>query len=139
MSPQILEGKCYTSKCDVWSLGVTLYELKYKRLPFEANSFNELLIKIRSRRPNFPDYNDVLATILQGCLMPEEHQRLSWDQLFSLAAQLKSPGVLRENVSRRLSFTAQTRLVKRLSAEENRPYVMGLVDITNRPLTPFGY
>ena len=28
-SPQLLEGKPYTALCDMWSLGVTLYELLF--------------------------------------------------------------------------------------------------------------
>ena len=28
-SPQLLEGKPYTALCDMWSVGVTLYELLF--------------------------------------------------------------------------------------------------------------
>ena len=38
MSPQLLEKKFYTSKCDIWSLGILLYELLYNSSPFPANS-----------------------------------------------------------------------------------------------------
>lgn len=36
MSPQLLEKKFYTSKCDIWSFGVLLYELLYHSSPFPA-------------------------------------------------------------------------------------------------------
>ena len=38
MSPQILDHTPYTSKSDIWSLGVTLYELLYQKYPWTADS-----------------------------------------------------------------------------------------------------
>jgi serine/threonine-protein kinase ULK/ATG1 len=36
MSPQIFDKQPYTSKSDIWSLGVTLHELIYKCDPYQA-------------------------------------------------------------------------------------------------------
>lgn len=33
MAPQIVMEKSYTSKCDIWTLGVILYELIFVNLP----------------------------------------------------------------------------------------------------------
>jgi serine/threonine protein kinase len=38
MSPQLLEKKFYTSKCDIWALGILLYELLYNSSPFPAKN-----------------------------------------------------------------------------------------------------
>ena len=98
MSPQILEKKPYTSKCDIWSLGATLYELRYKSPPFNAYTLDELTRRAKSRMTEFkPEYNDALETIIKGCLMPEESQRLTWEQLFSLATQLSASTYPKEN------------------------------------------
>ena len=43
MAPEILRGKPYTSKADIWSLGILLYELLYGCCPFEAKSIPKLL------------------------------------------------------------------------------------------------
>jgi len=37
MAPEILEAKPYNNKIDIYSIGVTLYEMLYGRLPFMAN------------------------------------------------------------------------------------------------------
>ena len=40
MSPEILEGegKTYNFKCDLWSLGITIYELYFHKRPFEGET-----------------------------------------------------------------------------------------------------
>ena len=38
MAPQILSKQKFSSKCDVWSLGVTIYEILYGRTPYTAKS-----------------------------------------------------------------------------------------------------
>ena len=42
MAPEILFDKPYDSACDVYSLGVLLYELLYGRAPYESNSLPDL-------------------------------------------------------------------------------------------------
>lgn len=38
MAPEILLNESYNSKADVWSLGVTFYEMLYGHCPFEAKN-----------------------------------------------------------------------------------------------------
>jgi serine/threonine-protein kinase ULK/ATG1 len=38
MSPQVLSDEIYSSKCDVWSVGILFYEMLYGVTPWTGNS-----------------------------------------------------------------------------------------------------
>ncbi len=42
MAPQLLKGHKYSSKCDVWSIGVIYYELLYGTHPWKGNNLHQL-------------------------------------------------------------------------------------------------
>eukprot|EP01065_Artemidia_motanka_P033363 TRINITY_DN40358_c0_g1_i1.p1 TRINITY_DN40358_c0_g1~~TRINITY_DN40358_c0_g1_i1.p1 ORF type:complete len:442 (+),score=107.47 TRINITY_DN40358_c0_g1_i1:174-1328(+) len=46
MSPELCEGSPYDARSDVWSLGVTMYEMMALRLPFEARTLPLLRLRI---------------------------------------------------------------------------------------------
>lgn len=46
MAPEVLRSEQYTSKADVWSLGVMIYEALYSHCPWEGRNINHLLDKI---------------------------------------------------------------------------------------------
>ena len=56
MSVQILKGQPYTSKCDIWALGLIFYELMCGRTPWDGNSEYELINNIERRPIQFPEY-----------------------------------------------------------------------------------
>ncbi len=68
MSPEQLQGRALTGQSDVFSLGVTLYQLLTARLPFRADSMPALMMKIamepharvRAMRPDLPEGIDQL-------------------------------------------------------------------------------
>jgi len=48
MAPEILGGKDYTTKADIWSIGVCFFEMLFGRNPYTAKSIVELLNKIKA-------------------------------------------------------------------------------------------
>jgi serine/threonine protein kinase len=68
MSPEQLQGRVLTGQSDLFSLGVTLYQLLTARLPFRADSMPALMMKIamephpriRAMRPDLPEGIDEL-------------------------------------------------------------------------------
>ena len=45
-APEIVQGRSYTSKCDVWSAGVVAYELAFLKYPFDGDNVVLLQEKI---------------------------------------------------------------------------------------------
>lgn len=80
MAPEQLAGAPVDGRCDLYALGVVLYELLSGRLPFEAASMGELLMSITSHpAPSLatlrPDLPDALAELVARLLAKRPEQR----------------------------------------------------------------
>ena len=84
MAPEILEGKEYNTKCDLWSLGVIIYQLYTKKFPFEGEFDNVILMKInKDRQKVLDDIKDQkLKDLLSKLLVKNPEKRISWEEYF---------------------------------------------------------
>ena len=53
MAPEVLRGENYTTKADIWSLGVVLYEMLFGICPYESKSIAMLISTINNSEITF--------------------------------------------------------------------------------------
>ena len=86
LSPEIINKQPYDSKCDIWALGVLLYELMTFKMPFNAVSLPLLSIKINKGTYHNPPstYSSELRDLLKKCLTVKAENRPSIDDILKL-------------------------------------------------------
>ena len=79
LSPEIIEGRPYSFKSDIWSLGVMLYELCALKPPFEGSSMHLLSMKIvRGNYPALPmQFSRELKTLISQMLVVDVRRRIN--------------------------------------------------------------
>lgn len=86
MAPEVLDGKEYDNKADIWSLGTCFYELLFGRPPFTAKNVVDLLKTIKTKPLNLPKsikISEVTEDCLRKMLVVNPSQRITWEDLFS--------------------------------------------------------
>ena len=83
----MLEGKKYGLKCDVWSMGVIIYQLFMGSLPFELTDVERSGIKIvnhiKEHKLRFPrPLNMGVCELLSEMLELDPNNRLSMPECF---------------------------------------------------------
>lgn len=66
MSPQILSRNYYSYKCDIWSIGIILYEFYFQKSPWKATDINGLFFQIMSHPYPYFEQTKPLPTILKN-------------------------------------------------------------------------
>ncbi|CAD8122541.1 unnamed protein product [Paramecium sonneborni] len=112
MSPQVLESKEYSNKCDIWSLGLVLYELLFGRTPWLCRSFDTYLMEIQTKPLQFPYEIEISPNVkdfIKNCLKIEEHNRMSWSELLKHPMLQLQGKLKRQPTQERLNFSVQER------------------------------
>ncbi len=92
MSPEQVAGKRVDGRADIFSLGVTIYQMATGHLPFEAESLGSLMFKIANQpHPKPGKYRKgipiCLTRIINKCLQKEQAKR--YQSAAEVAAALK--------------------------------------------------
>ncbi|CAH1796451.1 unnamed protein product [Owenia fusiformis] len=87
MAPEIICDRRYHPKCDLWSVGVILYECLFGKAPFHSKSLQELEEKIRDSKPiEIPhgvQISDKCRDLLLRLLQRDPLQRIDFDDFFN--------------------------------------------------------
>ncbi|KRX05996.1 Protein kinase-like domain [Pseudocohnilembus persalinus] len=86
MSPQLLLQESYSSKSDIWSLGLIFYELLFGKTPWPCRDVNSLIRNLQTTPLRFPyevPINNQTKDFLTNTLMIKESDRYDWEQVFN--------------------------------------------------------
>lgn len=101
MAPELLQGRYYGTKADIWSLGVMFYEMLYGRCPYEENSIPLLLDLIRRKPLNLEiGASSKVKSLLLKMLKMMPTERITWRELFQWNRELKRNKVVQKRLGR---------------------------------------
>ena len=87
MAPEIFEGKGekdYDYKCDLWSIGIIIYQLFFKDYPYKGNNQLAIYNKIKNegkkilKRTN----NNNLDNLIDSLLIKDPKERINYEEYF---------------------------------------------------------
>ena len=88
-APEIMDGKDYNAKADLWSVGVIMYQLFYNTLPFPARNAQELKYAIfNSKGVERPintcnPMSDTCFNLIDQLLQKDPYKRIDFDNYFA--------------------------------------------------------
>ena len=91
MAPEIINDEEYNDKCDLWSLGVIIYQMCFKQYPYNSNTEMGLLKQINNFGQKLlkKTSDKKLDYLISKLLIKEPKMRISWDEYFNIFKQRK--------------------------------------------------
>jgi len=85
IAPEILKGENYNYKCDLWSIGIMIYKLKFIKSPFNGEAVIALINNIINFNNNIikKTGNEELDDLIKRLLEKDYPKRLNWDEYFN--------------------------------------------------------
>ena len=87
MAPEILEGegKDYNYKCDLWSIGIIIYQLFFKDYPYKGDTPIAIYNKIKIKGNIFLEKtnNDNLDNLIKSLLIIDPEKRINYEEYFN--------------------------------------------------------
>lgn len=115
MAPEVItEGKTYDQKADVWSLGITIYEMATGNPPLaDVEQMRVIMLIPKTKPPRLPvdgDFSPAMRDFVAACLNEEPKERATSEELNKLKwikASAKAPvSILKELIQ---SYNAWTK------------------------------
>ena len=85
MAPEMLAGEEYDIKCDLWSLGIIIYQLFFKKYPYDSLTEAAIYNKIKKLGQSVikKTGNEKLDNLIKKLLVEDPRERLSWEDYFN--------------------------------------------------------
>ena len=91
MAPEILEGEeneKYTNECDLWSIGIIIYQLYFRSFPFQGLNETVLLKNIKLKKGKVINKDHTtgdknLDDLIKKLLIIDPRERITWKQYFA--------------------------------------------------------
>ena len=81
-APEMLRGELYDYSVDIWQLGVLLFELMARRIPFEGKDEKKTREKILECNPRYPKhFSEELVDLLEQILTKDPADRISLEEI----------------------------------------------------------
>ena len=83
-APEIIKQEPYNNKCDLWSLGIIIYQLCFKEAPYDDSNDYILIEQINKFKQNIfkKNNNQLLDDLISRLLRPNPNERINWDEYF---------------------------------------------------------
>ena len=73
----------YENISDLWSLGIIIHYFRFKRFPYDADTFSEIISQIDSGQKRIgSSKNKEFNSLIEGLLERDPKKRLNWDDYF---------------------------------------------------------
>jgi len=82
MAPEIIMNYPYNEKSDLWSVGVMMYQLYYRKVPYDGNTEQEVLNNINNCISFSMPEDEKFADLINRLLVVNVQNRISWDEYF---------------------------------------------------------
>ena len=83
MAPEIMMNLPYDSKSDLWSIGVMMYQLHFKTLPYPGFSEQQILKRIQNNYPRKQPNDENFKDLLNKIFVLDPKKRISWEDYFN--------------------------------------------------------
>ena len=85
MAPEILKEEDYDNKCDLWRLGIIIYQLYFKELPYKSLTEFGLIKEIeKNGQTLLKKTNDKsLDNLISRLLVSDPKKRITWEEYFN--------------------------------------------------------
>jgi serine/threonine protein kinase len=84
MAPEVIGSNLYGVKADLWSVGIIMYQLVYRKHPYVFSDVMQLIKEINTKKIKFPEADVSIRCIhlMTSLLQVQTENRISWGEFF---------------------------------------------------------